>query len=502
MRVVTSHVYNFLLFTVLALSSCSHAAFESSTPKKVANIIFSADMPLINNKAAGDYRQLSFLLNEYRAKSAPTFFIFGGGSIGPSPMSSFDKGAHVIDILNSLEPDVMLVTKREFIYFEDELSMRAYEAGFPIISSNLRDSKSKKPLDGLVDKLTITKGGLTFGVISLIDESVIDEYLLSRVEILDKKRSIIDKAKRYRQSGVDGIILVYSRYDKALLGLVIKMAVDTAILVNSDLTELQKAKIIEVPNHSFYSESNSALILHLKVGSGLEVTEQKIKLSNLPSDTEVSGQIERYTQRLDRLLDVKLGVFEQTVTTNKAAVRSEENIFANILADGMREFLNSDIALINGGVIRGDTIYPTGTEITRRLVATELPFRSRVVLLKVKGEQIKAALNNGVSELSELKGRFPHVSGMSYVITKDKNKYKVANIKINGKALNEKQTYTMATSDYIAAGGDGYKMFEAVERVSIGVRLTPLLSEILISYIQSEPSVARHLEGRIKVDSK
>lgn len=428
--------------------------------------------------------------------------MFGGGSIGPSPMSSFDKGAHVIDILNTLEPDVMSVTKREFIYFEDELSMRAYEAGFPIISSNLRDSKSKKTLDGLVDKLKVTKGGITLGIISLIDDSVIDEYLLTRVEILDKKRTILDRSKRYRQQGVDAIVLVYSKFNEELINLVKSGVVDTAILVNNDLTEDQKTAISNIDNHSYYSTPNSALVLRLEVDKSVKVTEQKIQLSNVPTDTTVGDQIERYTQRLDRLLDVKLGTFEQTITTIKSSVRSEENIFANILADGMKEFLGSDVALINGGVIRGDTIYPPGTEITRRLIATELPFRSRVVLLKVKGEKIKEALNNGVSELKEGKGRFPHVSGMSYTIKKDKQRYRALDIKVNGQPLDEKQIYTLATSDYIAAGGDGYRMFKTAEKMSVGVRLTPLLSEILISYIQEKPSMKRGLEGRIKVEIK
>ncbi|QTH64244.1 bifunctional metallophosphatase/5'-nucleotidase [Psychrosphaera ytuae] len=470
--------------------------------KKVANIVFSADMPLINNKVQGDYRQLAFLLNDYRNKAAPTFFLFGGGSIGPSPMSSFDKGAHVIDILNSLEPDVMSVTKREFIYFEDELSMRAYEAGFPILCSNLRDSRTKDPLDGLVRDVVITKNDVSLGIISLIDDSVIDEYLLTRVEVMDKSSTIINQARRYRAANVDAVVLIYSRFNEKILELVNKGVVDLAILVNNDLTDEEKTKLDEIDNHEYFSNSNSALTINLILNGQTKTNSQKFQLSNLPSDTAVSAQIEGYTKRLDRLLDVKLGTFKQQVSTLKVSVRSEENSFANLLADAMKSFVGSDVALINGGVIRGDSIYPKGTEITRRLIATELPFRSRVILLKVKGEQIKAALNNGVSELALRKGRFPHVSGMSYTIENTQGTPSVTNIKISGRPLDKDKTYTMATSDYIFAGGDGYTMFETAEKVDIGVRLTPLLSEVLISYIQERPEIHNRVEGRITVNTK
>jgi hypothetical protein len=39
-----------------------------------------------------------------------------------------------------------------------------------------------------------------------------------------------------------------------------------------------------------------------------------------------------------------------------------------------------------------------------------LPFKDRVLLLRVNGEQLLAALENGVSQFDEHAGRFPIVS--------------------------------------------------------------------------------------------
>ncbi len=65
-------------------------------------IVFTGEMPLINNKQTGDYPELASLLKKIRQTQPHTSFLFGGGSLGPSPMSAFDRGSHVIDILKQL----------------------------------------------------------------------------------------------------------------------------------------------------------------------------------------------------------------------------------------------------------------------------------------------------------------------------------------------------------------------------------------------------------------
>ena len=201
--------------TLLCLTGMFCSILFSATAwsnQPVAKLIFASDMPVIGDRNNGNYPQLGTLLADNRNKPLPTFFLFGGGSIGPSPMSMFDRGSHIIDILNSLEPDVMGVNKREFSYFEDELSLRAYEAAFPIIASNLYDPLTEENLDGLSHSAVIEKAGLKIGVISLLDESVITEYLLERVQIKDPQASLLDAAERLRSQQTDLIVLMYSTY--------------------------------------------------------------------------------------------------------------------------------------------------------------------------------------------------------------------------------------------------------------------------------------------------
>ena len=45
----------------------------------------------------------------------------------------------MIDLLNALHPDAVAAAKKEFTHREDELTLRAFEASFPIISANTYD---------------------------------------------------------------------------------------------------------------------------------------------------------------------------------------------------------------------------------------------------------------------------------------------------------------------------------------------------------------------------
>jgi len=183
---------------------------DALAQEEQAYIIFTADMTEIATADKGGYPELATILNEYRAKKSPTFFVFGGGSIGPSALSSLDRGVHIIDILNSLEPDVMSITKRDFSFLEDELSLRSYEAAFPFVASNIIEKRNKTNLDGLNNSVIIQQGNYKLGVLSILDNVSIEEYGLKRVTIVSPKKVIAKQAKLLRQQGANFVMLVYS----------------------------------------------------------------------------------------------------------------------------------------------------------------------------------------------------------------------------------------------------------------------------------------------------
>ena len=172
-------------------------------------IIYAAEMAEVNNSQA-NFSQLATLLQQSRRKSTPTFFLFGGSSIGPSPLGFFDRGAHIIDILNSLAPDAMAVSHRDFAYLSEELSQRAYEAAFPLVLSNVYDPMTEGNLDGLVDSILVQQGDIKLGVIALVAPYVVQQYALDRLQVTPAEQAITRQAAKLKAQGANLLVLMHT----------------------------------------------------------------------------------------------------------------------------------------------------------------------------------------------------------------------------------------------------------------------------------------------------
>lgn len=487
-----------LLFLLLTIS-------QAFAEIKQANLVFAADMPIIDDQTYSDYAELSSFLTARRQSNLPTFFLFGGGSIGPSPMSAFDRGSHIIDVLNSLEPDAMGVTKREFSYFEDELSLRSYEAAFPIIASNLFDPLTEGNLDGLTDSTIIQRGGFKLGVVSLINQTVVKEYLLERVQVIDPENSLRKVVSSLRKQGADFIVLLYSNGFPFVTDLLEQRVINLALLTDPHFELSDSNKIPEHSNSVHLTKPGQIADIRLSWDTAkpeqLDIDWQTRLLKEFPKAAKVTEQVAGYSRRLNRLLNEEIGSFGTLIDTTRPVVRSQESAFGNLLADSLRDFYKADVGLINGGVIRGERIYQPKTKIARRDIAKELPFRTRVVFLKVTGEQLIAALENGMSQMEDLKGRFPHVSGLTvHYNSSAPPGNRILSVLFNGKPVQNGDSLTLATSDYLASGGDGYESLRLADKMKTNARVAPLISDVLINKIRIQSNMSPTKETRL-VDS-
>ncbi|MCW8093203.1 bifunctional metallophosphatase/5'-nucleotidase [Alteromonas sp. ASW11-130] len=493
-RLLSSNLRLLLLLTFFILDVWAE--------ERRATFIFTADMPVVGDERKGAYARLATLLDEVRAARPETVFLFGGASLGPSTMSGFDRGAHIIDVLNSLEPDAMGVTKREFSYYEDELSLRAYEAGFPMVASNLFDPLIQGTPTGLVDSFLIEKGSLTIGVVSIVHPSVTDEYPLQRVQITSPREEVNAKAQQLRSSGAHIIVLLYSHTSEFVKAQLENGVVDLAFMTDPDLDIRNEGDMWTHPrNISLTQYSQAAIVTCTLHENGKEILTTSWDLLNLADyapDPEVASQTTGYTMRLNRLLDERIGQLQTTMDTSRKAVRSGENAFANLLTDAIRSFTQTDIALLNGGIIRAEKQYEVGTFITRGDIFEELPFRNKVATLTISGKAVIQALENGLSLLESLEGRFPHVSGMQ--VTYDSTLpagQRVLTVEVDGKPLDPNANYTLATTQYLANGGDGYRMFTESASESLSNKSPPLLSDIVISRIRKQNQISPVVKNRM-----
>jgi 2',3'-cyclic-nucleotide 2'-phosphodiesterase (5'-nucleotidase family) len=163
----------------------------------------------------------------------------------------------------------------------------------------------------------------------------------------------------------------------------------------------------------------------------------------------------------------------------------------------MRAMAHADAAVMNGGGIRAGRVYAAGSQITRRDVLAELPFGNRLVTIEITGRDLRAGLENGLAYLSEARGRFPQVSGIT--LTADLARpggQRIQSIAVDGVPLDPGKVYKVATNDFLARGSDGYVTFGQA-RPLLPVDDSPLLANEVMVYLRRLGTVRTGVEGRI-----
>ena len=125
----------------------------------------------------GGVARLAKVVREVRANASHVLVTNGGDTISPSLLSSFDKGAHMIDLFNQVGFDAMVLGNHEFDFTPAVTVERIVEAEFPILSNNAVEPDGTL-IDGVTESLLIEVGpykvglfGLTTAVTPMISSS-------------------------------------------------------------------------------------------------------------------------------------------------------------------------------------------------------------------------------------------------------------------------------------------------------------------------------------------
>jgi 2',3'-cyclic-nucleotide 2'-phosphodiesterase (5'-nucleotidase family) len=196
-------------------------------------------------------------------------------------------------------------------------------------------------------------------------------------------------------------------------------------------------------------------------------------------------------------LNAPAGATSVPLDTRNEVVRLKESPVGNLIADLMREALKADVALVNGGGIRGNAVTPPGP-LTRGDVLKILPFANKVVKLEVTGDTLRAALENGLSQHEKIAGRFPQVSGLRYAFDPKKPAgSRLTSVAVGGKPLDPTARYSVATFEFLMGGGDGYTMLQQAT-VLVKPQNGPMDSDLILERLKAGP-IAPTTDGRIQI---
>lgn len=438
-----------------------------------------------------------------RAAHPGAILTFGGDLLSPSVASSLTQGAHMIDLLNRIGPAAAVLGNHEFDFGADVLRARMAESRFPWLVTNVSEPDGS-PFAGAPRLMMLDSNGVRIGLFGLL---TVESASLSAgggdAGFLPETEAAGAAVKALRDQGAEMVVAL------------------THLDVTQDVALARAVKGIDLilgghDHHAVTIEEGDTLIVKAgHDGVWLAAVDMAVERDGnrtrvrpagwrlLPTrgaagDSELGAVAARIASQLDAAMDVPLASLAAPLDTRQESVRGAESSFGDLVADALRDALRADVALMNGGGLRGNRLYSAGSTLTRADILREMPFGNTVMLLELPGADLLAALEHGLSKAPALSGRFPQVSGIAFSYDAGLPVgHRVTGASLGGKPIDPARRYRLATTDYLADGGDGYAMLKT-GRVLIDRSAAPLLATVVMEHIQRLGKVAAPPGERIR----
>ncbi len=505
----TSHLRTLTLTTLLAVAISMVTTYAIASPLTLTLVHVNDWDQMKEVRGAGGSAKIATAVTEERsraeAEGGTALITFGGDMISPSVFSGIDKGAHMIALANTIGIDVAVVGNHEFDFGSEVLQERLAESKTIWLASNV-DFKGES-FPGALNRWMVEQGDYRIGFIGLVTS---ETPVISSPGSDTTFRPVLEAgalhAQALKDDGADIVIALTHqglKHDRELLREV--KTIDIVLGGHDHLLLALHDKNQVVMKAGSQGRHIGILTLEIdritnRHGAQIVVWTPSFRLRSthdVEGDATLAAMVSAYQAQLNDTLNVRIGETATEIDTQRSANSVTDIAFGNMVADSMRLATGTDIALTNSGSIRGGTMYPPGTQITRKMILTELPFDNTIVVLRLTGSQVREALETGVSQVGEHSGPFPQVSGLEFSFDSSKPAgERVVSVSVGGASLEDDKSYTLTTNEFLARGGDRYHVFTQGE-VLLDAASGPLLTNILIDYIIAAGTVAPVSDGRI-----
>ncbi|OJV66413.1 MAG: hypothetical protein BGO41_02990 [Clostridiales bacterium 38-18] len=449
------------------------------------------------------FAKIATKVAELREENPNLLLVDAGDTFHGQTIATLNQGESITRVMNAMGYDVMVPGNHDFNYGKDRLLELKGMLNFPIISANIETDEGTHFLPGFIIKEI---DGVKVGIFGLTTPETAFKTHPKNVEGLtfenpiERAQEMVDTLRDY----VDVLICIGHLGED-----------EGSVYTSKKVIEAVDGIDLFVDGHSHTTKPNGEMIndtLLVQTGSydanlgvvDLTITGGKVVAStaklittaeaaDVVEDQAVLDVIADVQAANDLITQVKVGETSVKLEGTRELVRTGETNLGNIITNAMLYETGAQIAITNGGGIR-DSIQIG--DITKGDVITVLPFGNYIITLDVKGSDIVKAIENGVTDYPAAKGAFPHVAGISYTFDPEKPAMeRVTSVTFNGMPLDPDKYYSVATNDFMAAGGDEYTTLGA----SVQTGEYAALDEALINYLEVVDPATIQVEGRVKL---
>lgn len=459
----------------------------------------------LSGKKVGGAEYLAAHINKLRQKYENTMLVHAGDMVGGSPpISSLFQDEPTVSFLNQLQVDVGTPGNHEFDQGVGEL-LRLVNGGShsktgffkgtdsTYISANVINKETGKPLFA---PYTIKEiDGIKIGFIGVVTTET-NQFLLpenrKQIEIIDEVTAINQSVTQLQEQGIKSIAVLAHVSAKSstngknpsedLIEMAPKIDDEVDLIFGGHSHQLANTVVDNKLIVQSYSYGKALSDIQLTVDrktNDIVQKEASIVVTDHQSvkpDADALMLIKKYTDKLGDEYREPIGTIQQNFSRKKDA--DGRSPLAELIAEAMRSELDTEISFVQHGGIRESL---KKGDITKQQLYAALPFKHYGVKMSLTGKQMDRVLEQ---QWALKKENLLQVKGVTFSIDRNAPKgERISNIRTEqGHEIQEDKTYTVAVSNYLASGGDGFSEFQKADLIQNG----PDMTDLLAAYIQTK----------------
>lgn len=463
-------------------------------------------------KCFGGSARLVTAVEAARARAENSILVDGGDQFQGTLFYTYYKGKLAAEMMNKLGYDGMTVGNHEFDDGPEVLRGFMDAVNFPVLMSNA-DVSGEPLLAGKLAKSTvIERGGEKIGMIGLTPQDT-DELASPGPNVIftDPSQAVQGEVDKLTAEGVNKIIVLsHSGYvvDQQVaanttgVDVIVGGHSNTYLSNTSDRAEGAYPTMVGgtaiVSAYAYGKFLGELNVTFNDAGEIVSATGEPIIMDAAVTEDEATkARITEAAAPLDEIRNKVVASAAEAINGERGDCRVKECQMGNLVADAMLARVADqgiDIAIANSGGLRASI---DAGDVTMGEVLTVLPFQNTLSTFQIKGSTLVEALENGVSQIEEVKGRFPQVAGMTFTVDVSAEVgSRISDVMVGGAPVDLDKVYGAVSNNYVRNGGDGYKMFRgAMNAYDFG----PDLADVTAEYLAENAPYTPYVDGRIKM---
>lgn len=443
---------------------------------------------------AGDFAQGTMFYNLFGGEPDVSMMHTAGYDAGTLGNHEFDKGLHNLkNIIKS--------------------------SAYPFVAANIRFTNDTE-LQSLVKPYIIrNQHGLKTAIIGLVPKELKTLVNVSEgIEVLDPietTRKIVEEVN----PKVGLIIVVAHQGLEEDIKLAESVPEIDVIVGGHSHTLLRKPKVLNMTGDKTVIVQTGEFgqyvgRLDLKV-RGKKIWDYYYQLIPVNNDApynstnkKISERISEYAEKVRDYGKESAGQLAITIGNEGEKVKTELTVTGGLVTEAIKHrFPQVDVVLQNSGGIRLRRTVGPG-EITVADVMELYPFENQIVILELKGSDLKSVLEHSARVYPRPNDAFLQSVGLEYTIDSAKTSQKlsddgltilsegnrVLDVKIGGVPLDNDKYYKVAVNDYIYNGGNGFSQFKNAANVT---NTGLLVYDVICDYVKQNSPVSVEVKDKI-----